>query len=150
MIELKTVVPGQLSVAAQLTPAHLDLLAQQGYKTVINNRPNNETQDQPAANEVQQAAQKHGMDYIHIPVTVDSISGDDVKAFWDAFNNADLPIVAHCGTGKRAYLLWAAGEVLYNGRSSADLIEQASGIGIDAIELQHLVKHVSDESGVKT
>lgn len=145
MLELKTVVPGQFSVSAQPSPQDVDLLAEQGFKTIINNRPDSEAQGQPAAAQVQAAAQKHGINYIHIPVTVDTISKDDVESFAQAYQNAERPVVAHCGTGKRAYLLWAAGEVLYKGRASADLIDQASGIGIDAIELQHLVKHVSDE-----
>lgn len=145
MLELKTVVPGQFSVSAQPTPQDVDLLAQQGFKTIINNRPDSEAQGQPSAPEVQAAAQTHGIAYIHLPVTVDTISKSDVEAFAQAVNSAELPVVAHCGTGKRAYLLWAAGEVLYKGRGSADLIDQASGIGIDAKELQHLVKHVSDE-----
>lgn len=145
MLELKTVIPGQFSVSAQPSPQDVDLLAEQGYKTIINNRPDSEAQGQPAAAQVQVAAQKHGINYIHIPVTVDTISKSDIECFAQAYQHAALPVVAHCGTGKRAYLLWAAGEVLYKGRASADLIHQASGIGIDAKELQHLVKHVSDK-----
>lgn len=138
MIELKTVVPGQLAVTAQPMPEDLGLLEKQGYKTLISNRPDNEQEGQPTAEQMRTAAEKHHLTYIHIPVTLDSISRAKIDAFRESLKGAQPPTIAHCGSGKRAYLLWAAGEVLYHGRAVDELIDQAAGI--DAKELHQIVQ----------
>lgn len=143
MLELKTVIPSQLSVGGQPQPEDLATFAEQGYKTVINNRPDSEAADQPSADEMRSAAEKNGMAYVHIPVSLDSISRADVDAFYQALKNKPAPIVAHCGTGKRSYLLWAAGEALHQNRSADELVEQGKNIGLDANELPRLIKKVS-------
>lgn len=141
MFQVKTVIPGNFAVAAQPTPQDLTILAEQGYKTIINNRPDNEAQNQPKAEDMRTAAAKHGLDYIHIPVTLNTISKSDIDAFRDALQKSPGPAIAHCGSGKRAYLLWAAGEVLYHNRSVEELVGQAAGIDLDAKELHQIVQH---------
>jgi len=145
MLELKVVVPNKLAVMPQPTPDDAQALAEQGYRSIINNRPDNEKPDQPKAADVRAAAKQQGLHYEHMPVTIESITREDVFAFRQSFILAPPPVAAHCGTGKRSYLLWAAGEVINADRPVQDLVNQGAAIGIDAKELQQVVDRISKE-----
>lgn len=146
MFKVRTVIPGKLAVAAQPVSADLSVLAEHGFKTLISNRPDNEAENQPTADEIRAAAAKHGLSYIHIPVTLGTLSRRDIDAFREALEKSPGPAVAHCGSGKRAFLLWAAGEVLYGNRSVHELVDQAAGIDFDAKELHQIIQHSTESS----
>lgn len=140
MFQPKVVIADLFSVAPQPTPDDLRSLAEQGYKTLISNRPDNEAEAQPTAEHIRTCADHHGLHFIHIPVTLNSISREDIDTFRDSLQQSPTPIVAHCGSGKRAYLLWAAGEVLHQDISVDELVELATRLEIDAKELHHIVE----------
>lgn len=144
MAEPKVVVPNKLSVMAQPEIGEVESLSQQGYRAIINNRPDGESPEQPSAADVRAEAHKHGMHYEHMPVTLNSITREDVLAFRESFTLAPAPVVAHCRTGKRSYLLWAAGEVIDGGRSARDLIDQARALGLDVNELPQVIEHIAE------
>lgn len=143
MPELKTVVPGQLVIGGQINPDQVVDLARQGFKTLISNRPDGEEASQPGADQVRRAAEKQGMDYVHIPVTVDTIARADVEAFHSAMSHKSKPVFAHCGTGRRAYLLWAAGQALFEQVPADDLLEQGKKLGIDVSVLPQIIARSS-------
>lgn len=143
MVEVRTVIPNEFAVIGQPNPEDLDQLAQEGYKTLISNRPDSEKQDQPSAQEIRAAAEELGLKYIHIPVKPGSISRRDIELFDEALKEAPAPVVAHCGSGQRAYLLWAASEALYRGRSVDELIERGTGLGLDVKELGQIVQQTA-------
>ncbi len=145
MLELKVVIPNKLAVMPQPTPEDVKALAEQGYRSIINNRPDNEKPGQPKAADVRAAAKQHGLHYEHMPVTIESITREDVFAFRQSFTLAPPPVAAHCATGRRSYLLWAAGEVVNAGRPVQDLIDQGAAIGIDAKDLQQVMDRISKE-----
>lgn len=128
MFQVKTIVPGKFAVAGQPAPQDLLTVAEQGYRTLISNRPDSEAESQPSAEVMRASAATHGLDYVHIPVTLGSISRRDIDAFQEAVESAPKPVLAHCGSGKRAFLLWAAGEVLYHNRPADELVEQAASV----------------------
>ncbi|MCW8194738.1 TIGR01244 family phosphatase [Proteobacteria bacterium 005FR1] len=142
MIDVKPIVPGKLAVAPQPRPEHLPILADQGYKTLISNRPDREAPDQPHSSEMESAAERQGMKYVYIPVDVDSITRKDVEAFRQCLDSSPAPALAHCGSGKRSFLLWAAGQVLYEGKSVDEMQELARDRGVDAGPLKGLVERL--------
>jgi uncharacterized protein (TIGR01244 family) len=91
MLELKVVVPNKLAVMSQPTIDDVKALAEQGYRSIINNRPDNEKPDQPKAADVRAAAKQHGLHYEHMPLTVESITREDVLAFRQSFTLAPPP-----------------------------------------------------------
>jgi uncharacterized protein (TIGR01244 family) len=143
MIEPKVVIPDQFAVMPQPSPDDVASLAEQGYRSIINNRPDNEKDDQPKAEEVRAAAREHGLDYEHMPVTMAAITREDVDAFRQHLTLARHPVVAHCATGKRSFVLWAAGEVIHGGRSVDELVSLGRELGLDAQELSQVVDRVS-------
>ena len=78
-----------------------------GVKLVINNRPEGESDDQTPGAAIEAAARAAGMDYVAIPVTMATLSHDDVGAMQDALAGAAGPVLAYCRSGTRSTLLWA-------------------------------------------
>jgi sulfide:quinone oxidoreductase len=118
-----------LSVAPQLSEAELGTLAAQGFKAVINNRPDGEAADQPSSAVLEAAAKRHGLAYRYLPVVSGKLSDDDVTAFADALSALRGPVLAFCRTGTRSATLWALSEAA---RLDTDVIlRTAQGAGYD-------------------
>lgn len=108
-----------LSIGDQPAAADFAVLASQGFKMVINARPDAEDAVQPGSTAEGKAAEEAGMAYAFIPVTGPTITDADVFAFQRGLWQAEGPVFAHCKTGMRALTLHALGEVL-DGRIEAD------------------------------
>jgi sulfide:quinone oxidoreductase len=96
-----------VTVLAQPTAEEVEQLAERGYRSIIGNRPEGETPDQPAWTELKAAATRHGMEAVQIPVVANAISARDVQQFRVALERLPKPIAAFCRTGTRSALLWA-------------------------------------------
>ncbi|MHA6476571.1 bifunctional protein tyrosine phosphatase family protein/NAD(P)/FAD-dependent oxidoreductase [Stutzerimonas sp. KH-1] len=99
-----------LSVAAQLQPTDMALLAGSGFRCVINNRPDNEGEGQPSSEAIRQAAEASGLEYHHLPVISGQIADADVAAFRALLGRIKGPALAFCRTGTRSASLWALAE----------------------------------------
>ena len=77
-----------ISVAHQLTEKDLEEAAAAGFKTIINNRPDGESPDQPHSQKLAAAAKRLGLTYHHIPVISGKLTSDQVKAFRRALTGA--------------------------------------------------------------
>ncbi len=96
-----------LSVTSQITPEEVAELAAAGFRSIISNRPDGESPDQPDWSTIKAAATLSGMEARAIPVVAHQISDADVDKFREAFRLLPKPIAAFCRTGTRAALLWA-------------------------------------------
>ena len=101
-----------------------------GVVLVINNRPEGEAPDQTPGAAIEQAARDAGMDYLAIPVTMSSLSPEDVSAMADALENAQGPVLAYCRSGTRSTLLWSLARAM-NGGDPAEIAEAAAHAGYD-------------------
>lgn len=102
--------PGEVFVSGQLMPAQMAAIAEQGIRSIINNRPDQEAMLQPLSEEMKQAAQQDSLNYVHIPMQ-GGISPDLLAASLDAYAKAPRPILAFCGSGMRSAALWAFAHV---------------------------------------
>ncbi|EKF75764.1 hypothetical protein A11A3_02807 [Alcanivorax hongdengensis A-11-3] len=96
-----------LSVAPQLRPEDMAQLAEAGFKTIINNRPDGEAEDQPSSAEMAAAAQAAGLEYAYQPVVGSNIAETDIDGFDAIVTLAETPVLAFCRTGTRCTTLWA-------------------------------------------
>jgi uncharacterized protein (TIGR01244 family) len=96
-----------LNVSAQIDEADVDALAEQGIRSLINNRPDDEVPEQPNSSALAAAAARHGMAYVHLPVVSGQWHEDVVDAFADALHTLPPPILAFCRSGTRSCTLWA-------------------------------------------
>ena len=64
------------ATAPQISPADMQEIAEHGFKTVINNRPDGEGgPTQPTSSEMEKAAQEAGLRYAYLPV----VSGQIIR-----------------------------------------------------------------------
>lgn len=105
MTEYKHLSPN-LAVRPQIEPAEIGELAAQGYKGIINARPDDEQPGQPKSTELAAEAKRHGLGYWHIPVAPGKATAADGAKFAEALRQCDGKVVGFCRTGARAAGLW--------------------------------------------
>jgi len=104
-MELKTI-DERLSVNGQITPQDIAQAASQGFRTIINNRPDGEEQGQPTSAELAASADAHGLAYRHIPITPGQFSDGQIAEFKAALEESPGPVLGFCRTGMRCATLW--------------------------------------------
>jgi uncharacterized protein (TIGR01244 family) len=123
-------VTDQLSVAPQIGLGDLATAASQGFKLVINNRPDGEEPGQPTSAEVEAAAKAAGLGYVHIPVR-GGPTPDQVEANYRAVETAEGPVLAFCRSGTRSIVTWSLGQFQADERSAQELVELGAQAGYD-------------------
>jgi sulfide:quinone oxidoreductase len=118
-----------LSISPQIYPAHIERIARAGFKTIINNRPDRETDDQPMADELAAEAARHGIVFVNQPVIPGRVTPKDAMDFAVELERAKGPVLAFCRSGTRCTTLWAMKEARH---MDADVILSfARSIGYD-------------------
>lgn len=120
----------QFYAAPQISVSDVTEAAQSGISMIINNRPEDESADQTAGNDIEAAAQAAGISYVAIPVTHAGFAEWQVTAMADALDKAPGKVLAYCRSGTRSTLLWALARAA-NGEHPAVLSEQAADAGYD-------------------
>jgi len=127
-MEVKQISPF-LSVSPQIYPAHIERLAARGFKTIINNRPDNEADDQPLQAELAKEAARHGILFINIPIIPGQITEANIREFGKELFRVQGPVLAFCRSGTRSTCLWGMHEARHMGSDS--IINFAGTIGYD-------------------
>ncbi|HUH83182.1 MAG TPA: TIGR01244 family sulfur transferase [Stellaceae bacterium] len=136
-----------VSVAGQIAKSDIAALKQAGFATIVNNRPDNEEPGQLTAAEAEAEAKKQGLGYRYMPVVTGAITRTQVQEFQRLVLRSPQPVLAHCRSGTRCYLLWAAGRVLFDGESALKLVAEAATKGYDLRVLPALVEKLEAEKG---
>ena len=97
----------ELAVDKQISVEDVELAKAQGFRSIINNRPDNEEPGQPSSADIAEAARRAGLAYVHIPVVPGQIEEAQIEAFDVALESLPQPILGFCRTGTRASMLWA-------------------------------------------
>jgi sulfide:quinone oxidoreductase len=122
-------ITSDLSVAPQPALADLAEAAAAGVRSIINNRPDGESFDQPSSSEVEAEAKRLGLDYRYIPIVSGRLGPADVDAFASALREMPGPVIAFCRSGTRSATVWAlakAGEL-----GTEAVIEKTAAAGYD-------------------
>ncbi|HEV2539301.1 MAG TPA: TIGR01244 family sulfur transferase [Frateuria sp.] len=132
----------QVSVAPQIRPEELPAIAAAGFRSVINNRPDHEADDQPTHAALAEAASRQGLAYRYVPVVPGRYDQAAIDAMAQALGEMPPPVLAFCRTGTRSTSLWA----LQAARHAPvdDLVRIAGEAGYD---LAGLVPQLHAEQG---
>lgn len=100
----------QVYVCGQLFEQDLQLVAKQGVRSIMNNRPDNETPGQPLSADLARAAEVLGMTFVHFPIVPGPVSRNDVEAFAKACGGLERPLLIFCRSGARSTRFWELAE----------------------------------------
>jgi uncharacterized protein (TIGR01244 family) len=120
----------QISVSPQIAPADLADAAAQGFKHVINNRPDGEEPGQPTSAEMEAAATAAGLTYAHIPVR-GGPTPDQAEAMHQLMEAAEGPTLAFCRSGTRSIVTYSLGAQAFGGADRQELVEAGAQAGYD-------------------
>ncbi|WDI30218.1 TIGR01244 family sulfur transferase [Hyphococcus flavus] len=118
-------------VSPQLSVAEVAAAADEGFKLIVNNRPDGEMIGQPKSAELETAATAVGMKYAHIPVGPEGITQGHIEALKSALDSVErTKTLAFCRSGARSTFLLSylsASE----GRAVSDIVADAVQAGFD-------------------
>lgn len=141
-MELRQITP-EFAVAPQITPEDVAELARMGYRTLINNRPDEEIEAQLDSRAMAEAAAASGIAYIHLPYYPGALTPDLVAAFEATMAQIEGPVLAYCRSGTRSSHLWAMSEA--GSRPIDEIVSLAAKAGYDHSGLVPLlVQHAAD------
>ncbi|RYE41901.1 MAG: TIGR01244 family phosphatase [Hyphomicrobiales bacterium] len=131
-------VTDQLFASPQIDVAAVEEAKALGIRIIINNRPEDESEDQTPGAQIEEAARKAGMGYVAIPVSHAGFSEAQVKAMAQALANADGPILAYCRSGTRSTLLWSLAEASRGGNPQK-IAANAANAGYDVSPVRAMI-----------
>lgn len=123
-------VTDQISVSPQISVADVDEAASQGFRLIINNRPDGEEPSQPSGHQIEAAAAAAGVAYVHIPVR-GGPTREQVETQRQVIANSDGPALAFCRSGTRSITTWAIGEAMSGARTRDELVQLGRAAGYD-------------------
>ena len=125
-----------LSVASQLGAADVPLIAAQGFRAIICNRPDGEAAGQPAFGAIEEAARAAGMKVAYQPVLSNAVSDADGAAFGKILEELPKPVLAYCRSGTRCTILWALSEAPKQPVGQIMLRAMRAGYDLSKLELR--------------
>ena len=96
----------------QIEPQQVDKIGAQGFKTIINNRPDGEEPNQPLQTDIATKAQQAGLAYHYLPVVGGQLTREHVEQFAEIFNQAEKPVFMFCRSGNRSNVLFQSAKQL--------------------------------------
>lgn len=126
----------KLSVTGQVSMEDLHEIADYGYKSIICNRPDFEGgADQPTSEQLESLAKSLGMVFVYLPVEIGAVSAEHGEKFKSLVDALPGPILAFCGSGKRATALHnlATQDVSINQQSISDACNWSNAFDVVVI-----------------
>lgn len=100
----------QVYVSGQLFEHDVRLLAKQGIRSIMNNRPDNESVGQPLSADLEKVAEELGLTFVFFPVDPRSITEQDAEAFAKACDELKRPLHIFSRSGARSTKIWEMAE----------------------------------------
>ncbi|WP_299808757.1 bifunctional protein tyrosine phosphatase family protein/NAD(P)/FAD-dependent oxidoreductase [uncultured Roseibium sp.] len=119
----------QIYVSPQIRPEDLAEIAQQGFRSIICNRPDGEGADQPTFEEMEAAAKKFDIEIRYLPIVAGKVRDEDATDFGALMEKLPKPVLAYCRTGTRSATLWSLSQA--NKQPLADILSQTKAAGYD-------------------
>src|SRR5260370_16818360 len=98
---MRKVISQQVSVGEQARQSDLEELKKDGVTTVVNLRLAGEDSPLNPAEE-RAVAEKLGLQYHHLPISLDKLDIDQVKELRKILRNSQGPVLVDCGMGQPA------------------------------------------------
>ena len=127
-MDIRQITPGY-AVGPQIETSDMQALAEAGFKTVINNRPDSEVAPAQQSAAMQAAAEAAGLDYVENPVVNGGLTMDMVMTQGATLAEFPGPVFAWCRSGTRSSIVWALSQA--GSAPSDELADQLAKAGYD-------------------
>lgn len=104
--DLSKSLTNKVSVTGQMTSEKFSQLMQQGFKSVVVNRPDEEEGNNIKVSELREIAERQHVSVIYQPVTSGKITQTDIQEFAKYYNELPKPILMVCRSGTRSSTLF--------------------------------------------
>jgi uncharacterized protein (TIGR01244 family) len=138
---MRKAISQKVSVGEQPRQSDLEELKKDGVTTVVNLRvAGEETPLTPA--EERALAEKLGLQYYHLPISLDKLNATQVKKLREILANSKGQVFVHCGLGQRACSFSLAA----SGVDTDSIFEQARELGfpVQDEKLKAFLKSLKD------
>lgn len=112
-MDIKNIANG-FSVTGQIKAEQVKEIAAQGFRSLVCNRPDGEELNQPAAQEVEDAARAAGLEYRFVPVVSGQLTQKNVEDMAAALEGLPKPVLAYCRSGARCANLFQLVQTMKN------------------------------------
>jgi len=96
-----------LTVSGQIAAEDVALIAAQGFRSILCNRPDDEDHGQPPFAAIEAAARAAGLEAAFQPVLSGGVSDADGADFAALMETLPKPVFAYCRSGTRCAMLWS-------------------------------------------
>lgn len=108
-MEKITYITRHFAVTSEMAPQDFTEAARLGFKAVVSNRPDGEDNAALTGRDEAVYAWRAGMRFAHVPAAkLDLFTDEVVEGMANAVRRLDGPILAHCKSGLRSAIVWAA------------------------------------------
>lgn len=97
-----------LAVCGQITPQDIEAIAEMGFKTIVNNRPDHEVGLEFAHAAIEAKAKSLGLSIHYLPLDVGVFPPEELlRQFKAIMQTAEKPVLAYCRSGNRSGQIYA-------------------------------------------
>jgi uncharacterized protein (TIGR01244 family) len=118
------------SVSPQLEVEDVAAAAAQGFRLILNNRPDGEEPGQPSGAQIEAAALAAGLAYAAVPIR-GRPGPSQITAAGQVLDAAGGPVLAYCRSGMRSIATWALVQSGSGEMSRTDVVSLAREAGYD-------------------
>ncbi|MFP4054516.1 MAG: fused DSP-PTPase phosphatase/NAD kinase-like protein [Phycisphaerae bacterium] len=127
-------VNNEITVGAQPSEAELKAMADEGYRSVISLRTDEEKMQELSPEEEGKRAMKFGLQYVNIPVSMEEADKQLVDRFRENLERMPKPVFVHCRMGKRAGAFTMMDQAVKKDMSGEKTIKKAEDMGFECDE----------------
>ncbi len=131
-MEIKPLSP-EFAVSPQIEIDDLEEIWNAGYRSIICNRPDGESDDQAAAQDVETAARAMGFDFLFLPVQSGRAAMPHAIQTRKALADMQKPVFAYCRTGTRCTVIWSLMQI--SEMEANDILAATNAAGYDMSRL---------------
>jgi len=129
------------AVTGGLQPADFTQIAAAGFKSILSNLPDGESSAYPTSRQEAEEAARAKLGFRHVPTTkADLFTDRVVDGVGAALRELPGPVLAHCASGMRSAVAWAAAAARVQPAEYVLAALKTAGFNLDAVrdELESL------------
>jgi len=134
-----------IAVADQIKVEDIEHIAQEGFRSVVCNRPDGEAVDQTQYAAIEAAAKAAGLEIRWQPVVGATMTDDDGAQFGRIVDALPKPVLAYCRTGTRCISLWSLSQA--GKQPVKDILAVAQRAGYDLSGLAARIANIANSKG---